>query len=246
MELPEALEKIMSGVNSGKTIIVVGKMHAQYVGRSTSRLTEGDRVLIIKNDRSVLLHRPTGYEPVNWQPPGVVINAQITVEGLELECSRKSPPEVLRIVITEVYSAEAYRLIDKGEFTIHAREEDMKLAIINSPDMIEPGLKILETERRVGDEYIDILAVDSDGQLVVIEIKRRRGTRQDVEQVIHYASMVEKELGKKTRKILVAPSISREAASLAMALKVEYKCFSPRLAYEILSKKKGLERFMKG
>lgn len=245
MKLDEALEKIMEGVCSGKTVIIVGKMHAHYLGRSTSWLTEGDRLLIIKSDRSILLHRPTGYEPVNWQPPGVVINGQITDEGLVLECSRKSPPEILKIVITEVYSVDSYRLIDKGEFTIHAREEDMKMAIINSPEVIEPGLKIVETERRVGDEYIDILAVDTAGRIVVIETKRRKATKQDIEQVSRYASMLEEEFGVSPRKILVAPSISKEAASLGMMLKVEYKCFSPRLAYEILSRKKGLDRFLK-
>lgn len=245
MELAEALEKIMSGVNSGKTVIIVGRMYAHYLGRSSSWLTEGDRLLIIKSDKSILLHRPTGYEPINWQPPGVVINAQITGEGLVLECSRKSPPEILKIIITEVYSAESYKLVDKGEFTIHAREEDMKTAIIDSPSIIEPGLRIIETERRIGDEYIDVLAVDSAGQIVIIEIKRRRATKQDIEQIAHYASLLEKELGRAPRKILVAPSISKEAASLGMILRVEYRCFSPRLAYEILSKKKGLDRFLK-
>jgi RecB family endonuclease NucS len=244
MDLAEALEKIMSGLSSGRTVIVVGRMHAHYAGRSTSWLAEGDRLLIIKSDKSILIHRPTGYEPVNWQPPGAVINAQITEDGLVLECSRKSPPEILRIVITEVYSAESYRLVDDGEFIIHAREEDMKAAIINSPDIVEPGLRIVETERRIGDEYIDILAVDSTGQIVIIEIKRRRATRRDIEQIVNYATQLEKELGRKPRKVLVAPSISKEAASLGMALRVEYKCFSPRLAYEILSKKKGLDRFL--
>ncbi|MEM2080630.1 MAG: endonuclease NucS, partial [Nitrososphaerota archaeon] len=81
MELAEALERIMNGLSSGKTLIIVGRMYAHYLGRSTSWLTEGDRLLIIKSDKSILLHRPTGYEPVNWQPPGVVINAQITEEG---------------------------------------------------------------------------------------------------------------------------------------------------------------------
>jgi len=243
MDLAEALDKIMSGLSSGRTIIVVGKMHAHYVGRSTSWLAEGDRLLIIKSDRSILLHRPVGYEPVNWQPPGVVINAQVAEEGLVLECSRKSPPEILRIVVKEVYSAESYKLVDTGEFIIHAREEDMKMAIISSPEIIEPGLRIVETERRIGDEYIDILAVDSAGQIVVMEIKRKRATRRDVEQIVNYANLLEEELGRRPRKILVAPSISKEAASLSMALKVEYRCFSPRLAYEILSKKKGLDRF---
>ena len=244
MDLAEALEKIMSGLGYGRTIIVVGRMHAHYAGRSTSWLAEGDRLLIIKNDKSILTHRPTGYESVNWQPPGVVINAQITEEGLVLECNRKSPPEILRIVITEVYSAEYYRLVDNGEFIIHAREEDMKAAIINSPDIVEPGLRIVETERRIGDEYIDILAVDSSGQIVIIEIKRKRATCRDVEQIVNYATQVEKELGRKPRKILAAPSLSKEAASLNTVLRVEFFFFKQKTAYEILSKKKGLDRFL--
>ena len=70
MDLAEAVERIREAIRSKRLLIVVGRMEVSYAGRASSILGSGDRVLMIKPDGSVLIHRPMGYEPVNWQPPG--------------------------------------------------------------------------------------------------------------------------------------------------------------------------------
>ena len=70
MNLAEAAERIRMAIRSKEFLVIVGRMEVNYEGRASSTLGSGDRVLMIKPDGSVLIHRPTGYEPVNWQPPG--------------------------------------------------------------------------------------------------------------------------------------------------------------------------------
>ncbi len=244
MELGEALERLREAVGAGKLVILVGEMEVYYEGRSMSWLGRGERMLIIKSDRSVLVHRPRGYEPVNWQPPGSHVEAWAEEDRLVVACGRTTPPERLKIVVHRVIGLYAYRLLDEAEFKLHAREEDMKLAIMEEPSIIEEGFRVVESERRVRDGAIDILGVDSQGRLVVVEIKRGRASKDDVMQLARYTEQIEGELGTRPRSILVAPSISPSASSLSARLRIEFRRFSPRRAHEILRRARGLDRFL--
>ncbi|MEM2914144.1 MAG: endonuclease NucS, partial [Candidatus Bathyarchaeia archaeon] len=64
----EALNTVRDAVSERKTIILVGNCWVNYHGRASSTLEPGERILIVKEDGSVLVHRSKGYEPVNWQP----------------------------------------------------------------------------------------------------------------------------------------------------------------------------------
>ncbi|HEX7482606.1 MAG TPA: endonuclease NucS, partial [Candidatus Bathyarchaeia archaeon] len=68
--LAEAAVLIEKAFSQRRTLVVAGTCHVHYVGRAISTLELGERLLIIKSDGSLLVHRPIGYEPVNWQPAG--------------------------------------------------------------------------------------------------------------------------------------------------------------------------------
>ena len=55
------------------TIVIIGSCKVIYEGRASSTLDYGERIVILKQDGSTLIHRPTGYKPVNWQPSGASI-----------------------------------------------------------------------------------------------------------------------------------------------------------------------------
>ena len=74
--LAEAAKLIEKAFAQRRTLIVAGTCRVNYVGRATSTLEPGERILIIKSDGSLLVHRPVGYEPVNWQPAGSVFHVQ--------------------------------------------------------------------------------------------------------------------------------------------------------------------------
>src|SRR4030042_7212661 len=90
-KLTEAAAAIEKALTQRRTLIVAGNCHVHYTGRAKSTLEPGERLLIIKEDGSLLVHRPTGYEPVNWQPAGSVFPVQLNASELEVHGIRQRP-----------------------------------------------------------------------------------------------------------------------------------------------------------
>jgi len=63
----EAEKVAGEAVSQHRMLLVVGRCWVYYAGRARSKLEPGERMLIIKEDGSLLVHRSVGYEPVNWQ-----------------------------------------------------------------------------------------------------------------------------------------------------------------------------------
>ena len=76
-------------------------------------------------------------------------------------------------------------------------EEELEEILVRSPDMLERGLQLVGRQTPMtGGGYLDLLAVDGDGRLVVFELKRGTLSRDAVAQVVDYASdLNEMELG---------------------------------------------------
>jgi len=63
----ETQRSIKEALAQRKLLLLVGNCWVNYKGRASSKLEPGERIVIIKEDGSVLVHRPCGYEAVNWQ-----------------------------------------------------------------------------------------------------------------------------------------------------------------------------------
>jgi hypothetical protein len=117
-----------------------------------------------------------------------------------------------------------------------AYEVDLRNYLAKNLSMIEPGLKLYQDEGitgvefPVGGRFIDILAVDSIGALVVIELKVSRGYDRVVGQLMRYMAWIQKnqaEPGQQVRGVIVAREISEDlllACSLLPAVQLfEYE-----------------------
>ena len=68
-------------------------------------------------------------------------------------------------------------------------EQELEDILARSPDMLERGLRLAGRQTLMtGGGYLDLLAVDGGGRLVVFELKRGSLSRDAVAQVIDYAS----------------------------------------------------------
>ena len=103
--------------------------------------------------------------------------------------------------------------------TEFAYEADLKNYLAKNLSVIEAGLKLYEDEEikgiefPVGGRFIDILAVDSNGKLVVIELKVSKGYDRVVGQLMRYMVWIKKnqaESGQQVRGIIVAREISED------------------------------------
>lgn len=222
--LEEASAFIKSSVQEKATILIIGECRVDYEGRSASRLENGERIVIIKQDGAVLVHRPMGYAPVNWQPSTTVIEVTHRPDiGMVIHAVRDSPREYLTIVFSRVDFVAAKHLVDRGEFSKYVDEELMREIIVENPWLLEEGLEVLEVEKPVGDGRVDLYARDRTGKRVLVELKRVTATREATIQLYKYVEAFKREYGERPRGILVAPSFSPSALETLLRLGLEYK-----------------------
>jgi hypothetical protein len=96
---------------------------------------------------------------------------------------------------------EAYHI--EGISVSH--EEDLRRYLVRYPDLLEPGLKLIEEHYRIkakGAGIIDILCQDKKGKYVVVETKRNRPADKVVVQVMRYIQGL-KEEKREARGIIV-------------------------------------------
>ena len=232
-----------------RMLLAVGKCWVHYAGRAKSKLEPGERVLIIKEDGSLLVHRSVGYEPVNWQPPGCIFHTQ-TKEGLlEIHAVRQKPPESVRVFFERVDLMSALELVDSGEFSLYASEEDMHKAILVKPSLLEEGFNPISYEKKVEPGFVDIYGEDKNGRLVVVEVKRKTAGKQAAIQLAKYVDAIREKADRKVRAILAAPDIAKDVQKLLENLGIEFKRLDPKKCAETLQRaetKKLAEFFSQG
>jgi RecB family endonuclease NucS len=232
----DATKIVQEAIASRKMLILVGSCRVNYMGRASSKLESGERVLIIKEDGSILVHRPKGYEPVNWQPPGCFFHTykKKSEEILVVKAIRKKPYEILTIFYDKIYLISILSLTDKGEFSLYASENDMQKAILIQPNLIEEGFKPITHEKRVKSGFIDVYGIDNKGRSVVIEIKRRTARKEDVLQLEKYLESLKSIKNQEIRGILVAPQIAKGVQITLESLGLDFKQLTPKKCAEII------------
>lgn len=235
------IEKAFSG---RKTLVVAGNCHVHYAGRANSTLENGERLLIIKSDGSLLVHRPTGYEPVNWQPAGSVFHVEIKDGNLEIHGVRHKPHETVKIQFSSVLMVSSMCLMDSGEFILHASEDDMHRAILLKPELFEIGFKPISWEKHVEPGFVDIYGEDKDGKMVIIEVKRRTASKENVLQLAKYIEPIKTKVNKDVRAVLVAPGLAKDVQGLLVSMGLEFKALDPKDCAAVL-KKKGTSKLEK-
>jgi len=117
---------------------------------------------------------------------------------------------------TEFVDADA--AIETKQPSEFAYESDLRDFLAKNLSIIEPGLKLYRDDEGltgiefpVGGRFIDILATDSDGNLVVIELKVSRGYDRVIGQILRYMAWIEKhhaDTKQSVRGIIAAREIS--------------------------------------
>ncbi|HVP93186.1 MAG TPA: endonuclease NucS [Acidobacteriota bacterium] len=243
----EAEKTIEEAISQRKTLVVIGNCWVHYLGRAKSKLEPGERILIVKGDGSLLVHRPVGYEPVNWQPPGCIFHVQARGDVLEIRAVRQKPSESVKVFFDKIHMVSALSLVDSGEFSLYASEEDMHKAILLKPSLLEDGFKPISYEKKVEPGFVDVYGVDSNGKLVVVEVKRRTAGKQAAFQLAKYIDAIKSKADREIRGILIAPSIAKDVQRLLATLGLEFKALDPRKCAEVLKKAetRKLEAFFK-
>ena len=175
-------------------------------------------MIIFKDDGSVCVHGPKGFNPINYMSGPT---AMTEVDGL-ITIRRPETGETLLIEVEQVISDDAHGLVDTAVLEREGRELELHALLERSPHLIEEGLEILERERSTDVGPVDFLCRDTEGRIVLVEVKRVKAVVAAVEQVVRYREHIEKDAAYAgARAIVLAPEFAPQARKLAERRNVE-------------------------
>ncbi|WP_455370092.1 endonuclease NucS [[Eubacterium] cellulosolvens] len=236
--LNEAKYFLLQSFRRKDFLIIVGNCRCEYSGRASSSLDWGDRIVLMKGDGSVQVHRPVGYEPVNWQPPSCIFSIFLEDSSLKIRSNRPKPKEILDIFFRELEYIISGRPVDDANFNLYVSEEQMRDALVSNPSILEEGLSVIDFERKVEPGFIDFYGKDSLGRIVIVELKRASAGKEAVLQLKRYLDEVKKKNSVPVRGILAAPRLKSGVQSLLISLDMEFKKLTPEKCANVLQKNK--------
>ncbi len=217
-----------AALSNGKSIILACRCSVHYSGRAESFLADGDRIIIIKPDKTLLVHQPTGSNPINYMKEGSSHKLFRKGDGLILKSSNLLFKEYLRVAIKNIYSLQLLDLSDSGKIQLAGSERDMSDMIYNKPELISQDFRPLSREEHTKYGFIDVFGYDSSGNLVVIECKRYSADFTAVDQLLRYMKKIRQLKGvEKVKGIIAAPKISPNALKMLNDNGCDFRSINP-------------------
>ncbi len=203
--------------------LVIAKCSVDYSGRLSAHLPLATRLLVLKNDGSILIHSDSGsYKPLNWMnPPCVISSLEPSAEQAEFgvlevwQVAQAKTEDVLQVSIYEVFSDVSHELGEEPGLIKDGVEKQLQEMLAEQLHHLGEGFSLVRREYMTAIGPVDILARDSAGSSVAIELKRR-GDIDGVEQLTRYLELMNRDpLLAPVRGIFAAQEIKPQARKLA-------------------------------
>jgi RecB family endonuclease NucS len=180
--------------------LVVARCSVDYAGRLSAHLPLATRLLVLKNDGSVLVHSDSlSYKPLNWMSPPATLaidepdDERRDAGVIELwRVSNVKTADLLVISIHEILHDSQHELgIDPG-LQKDGVEADLQRLLAEQIELLGEGHTLVRREFMTAIGPVDILARDAAGASVAVEIKRR-GDIDGVEQLTRYLELMNRD-----------------------------------------------------
>jgi RecB family endonuclease NucS len=194
--------------------LIVARCEVTYSGRLHAFLPESTRLLMLKDDGSVLVHADAGgYKPLNWMTPPTVIESSDELVVVRKRAGRSE--DRLEIRLLEVLSDVSHEMGEAAGLEKDGVERDLQLLLAEDPAHVEPGLRLVKREWPTDVGPVDLMCRDEEDGWVAVEIKRV-GTIDAVEQLSRYLDCIRSDPSRAgCRGILAAQQLKPQAVALA-------------------------------
>jgi endonuclease len=202
--------------------LVIARCAVDYSGRLSAHLPLATRLLMLKNDGSILVHSDSGsYKPLNWMnPPCTLVVEEPTAEAAEFgvievwKVQQKKTEDVLKVSIHEIIADVAHELGDDPGLIKDGVEAHLQVLLAEQITLVHEEATLVRREYMTAIGPVDILARDSSGSIAV-ELKRR-GDIDGVEQLTRYLELMNRDpLLAPVRGVFAAQEIKPQARKLA-------------------------------
>ena len=197
--------------------LVIARCQVDYAGRLTAHLPMATRLIMVKNDGSVLVHSDGGsYKPLNWMSPPCKVTEGKTDDGTVEWTVTGKDGDTLRILLEEILNDTAHDLgVDPG-LQKDGVEKHLQELLAEHPATLADGLTLVRREFPTAIGPVDLMCRDAEGASVAVEIKRR-GEIDGVEQLTRYLELLNRDpLLAPVRGIFAAQEIKPQARVLAI------------------------------
>ena len=203
---------------SGSTVppvrLIVARCEVRYSGRLDAVLPESTRLLIFKNDGSVLVHADAGgYKPLNWMTPPTAFEE----EGDTIVVRKRAgkTEDRLEIRLVEVLSDVSHEMGEAAGLEKDGVERDLQEVLAAQPAALGEELRLDRREWPTEIGPVDLMCRDLDDGWVAVEVKRIAGI-EAVEQLARYLEYIRTDPAKATcRGVLAATRFRPQAVTLA-------------------------------
>jgi endonuclease len=202
--------------------LVIARCAVDYSGRLSAHLPLATRLLMLKNDGSILVHSDSGsYKPLNWMnPPCTIVTEEPSAEAAEFgvievwKVQQKKTEDVLKVSIHEIIADVAHELGDDPGLIKDGVEAHLQVLLAEQITLVHEEATLVRREYMTAIGPVDILARDSSGSIAV-ELKRR-GDIDGVEQLTRYLELMNRDpLLAPVRGVFAAQEIKPQARKLA-------------------------------
>jgi endonuclease len=196
--------------------LIVARCEVVYTGRLNAVLPVSTRLVMLKDDGSVLVHADAGgYKPLNWMTPPTVVEQEGDVLIVRKRAGRSE--DRLAIQLVEVLSDVTHDMGEAAALEKDGVERDLQLELAAQPNALGEKLRLVRREWRTDIGPVDLMCRDDDDQWVAVEIKRV-ATLDAVEQLSRYLERIRLDPAMAgCRGIVAAQTIRPQAATLADA-----------------------------
>ena len=168
--------------------LIVARCEVTYTGRLYAHLPESTRLLMIKNDGSVLVHADAGgYKPLNWMTPPTVSEDEGDILVVRKRAGKTE--DRLEIKLLEVLSDVEHDMGEAAGLEKDGVERDLQEALAAAPETLGEPLRLDRREWPTDVGPVDLMCRDEGDGWVAVEIKRV-GTIDAVEQLTRYLDFI--------------------------------------------------------
>lgn len=231
---------VNDAVSRNEVIIICAHCKVRYSGKAESFLDSGDRIIIIKSDKAVIVHQPEGNNPVNYMKPGSSVKCFIEENILWIHAENLPLKDMMHLELERVYYFNSNKMEDGRDIIITGTEEDMSNMLYAQPELIEKGFTPVSREEQTKYGFIDVFGYDKNGVLTIVECKRYRAELSAVTQLRRYVEKIEESKGVNgVRGILAAPKITENAFKMLKDWGYSFVSVNPPKYLEEFDKKQA-------